>query len=82
MSPEIDLGLPEVELPETNKSHIVKFKVNYMYLALYVITLSLNGICVAWTTGGNNQTASIFAAKLGWSAAETRKYNTLINVAS
>jgi MFS family permease len=44
--------------------------------------MGINGICVAWTTGGNNQTASIFSAKLGWSAEQTRGNNTLLNFAS
>eukprot|EP00355_Strombidium_rassoulzadegani_P010378 CAMPEP_0168627064 /NCGR_PEP_ID=MMETSP0449_2-20121227/11010_1 /TAXON_ID=1082188 /ORGANISM="Strombidium rassoulzadegani, Strain ras09" /LENGTH=116 /DNA_ID=CAMNT_0008669189 /DNA_START=106 /DNA_END=453 /DNA_ORIENTATION=+ len=44
--------------------------------------MALNGVCVAWTTGGNNQTASIFAAKLGWDAEETVLKNTLINFCS
>lgn len=79
LSPEIDLGLPEVEPSETQ---IAKFKVNRAFLVLYILTLSLNGICVAYTTGGNNQTASIFAAKLDWDGAETRKYNTYINLSS
>jgi hypothetical protein len=32
------------------------------------MTLGLSAITVAWTTGGNNQTANIFAAKLAWNA--------------
>jgi hypothetical protein len=44
--------------------------------------MAVNGICVANTTGGNNQTASIFAAKLDWTAKETKFNNSLINVAS
>ena len=44
--------------------------------------MGLNGINVAWTTGGNNQTAPIFAAKLNWTAEETRLYNSLINLSS
>ena len=44
--------------------------------------MGINGICVAWTTGGANQTASIFAAKLAWSPAQTRFNNTLINFMS
>lgn len=37
---------------------------------------------MAWTNGGNNQTASVFAAKLDWTASETRLFNTLINFGS
>ena len=44
--------------------------------------MAINGICVAWTTGGNNQTASIFEAKYGWDVDQTRFYNSFINVAS
>ena len=44
--------------------------------------MGINGSCVAWTTAGNNQTAAIFEAKLGWNAEETRFYNSLINFAS
>jgi len=61
---------------------IPEFRVNKWYVALYAITMAINGINVAWTTGGNNQTANIFAAKLGWSGEETRFYNTMINFAS
>ena len=38
----------------TKNALIKKFKLNYGYLILYVTTMALNGICVAWTTGGNN----------------------------
>ena len=44
--------------------------------------MAANGICVAWTTGGNNQTANLFSAKLNWTDDETRVYNSLINLAS
>jgi MFS family permease len=44
--------------------------------------MAINGICVAYTTGGNNQTASIFAAKMEWDAEQTRRNNTIINTAS
>ena len=49
---------------------------------LYIFAIGLNGIAVAWTTGGNNQTANLFAAKLGWTAEETRRNNTAVNFAS
>jgi len=78
--------LAEVDLAEggeaSQKELIPKFKVNTGYLLLYLFSIGCNGICVAWTTGGNNQTASIFAAKLGWDAQQTRVNNTLINFAS
>ena len=61
---------------------IKKYKVKYSFLIFFVITMAANGISVAWTTGGNNQTANIFAAKLNWSGEETRVYNSLINLAS
>lgn len=77
---DIDLDLPTDEEPKADL--IPKFKVNYWFLVLYILSIGCNGICVAWTTGGNNQTASIFAAKLGWDAAETRWNNSLINFAS
>jgi len=51
-------------------------------IVLYILTMGINGICVAWTTGGNNQTASLFAAKLAWDAEETRLYNSIINFSS
>ena len=57
-------------------------KINTRFLWLYVLTFTLNNICVAWTTGGNNQTASIFAAKLNWDPDQTRTFNTLINFSS
>ena len=49
---------------------------------MFIITFCINNICVAWTTGGNNQTASIFAAKLEWNPEETRFNNSLINFSS
>ena len=58
---EVDLAVPQrknVLIPE--------YKVNKWFIVLYIFTMGINGVCVAWTTGGNNQTASIFAAKLGW----------------
>ena len=61
---------------------INEFAVNHSYLIFCVFTLALNGLCVAWTTGGNNQTAAIFEAKLGWNAEETRLYNSIINLSS
>lgn len=44
--------------------------------------MGINGICVAWTTGGNNQTANLFAAKLNWTADQARLNNTIINFCS
>lgn len=61
---------------------IEEFKVNTRYILLFLVIVGINPISVAWTTGGNNQTANIFAAKFGWTASETRYYNTLINLAS
>ena len=66
----------------TSNELIKNFKVNYKFILLYSLTIGINGICVAWTTGGNNQTAPIFAAKLGWTADETIFYNTCINFSS
>lgn len=59
-----------------------RFKVNYGYLMLYVATLGINGICVTWTTCGSNQTANLFAAKLGWTDEETMVRFSAINMAS
>ena len=67
---------------EDKKPKMEKFKINFLYLMLYVLSIGCNGVAVAWTTGGNNQTASIFAAKLGWNAEQTRFNNSLINFAS
>lgn len=72
----------ELDLPEDNKNVIKTYKINWGFLILYISSIAVNGICVAWTTGGANQTTPIFAAKLGWNASETRKYNTLINFSS
>ena len=64
-------------------SDIIKhYKINKFYVFFYALTIGINGICVAWTTGGNNQTAPIFAAKFGWSEKETMYYNTMINFSS
>jgi hypothetical protein len=49
---EIDLDLPTDEAPKEDL--IPKFKVNYWFLVLYIFSIGCNGICVAWTTGGNN----------------------------
>ena len=54
----------------------------FRYLILYGTTLAANNINVAWTTGGCNQTSSLFAAKLGWSADDTIFYNSMLNLAS
>ena len=59
-----------------------RFEFNHCYLTLYVLTLALNNICVSWTTGGNNQTANVIAAKLDWTGEQTRNYNAAINFAS
>jgi len=65
-----------------SKAQIKEHKVSTKFILLFMLTAGINGIPVAWTTGGNNQTANIFAAKLGWSALETRRNNTMINFAS
>lgn len=44
--------------------------------------MAVNGFCVAWTSGGYNQTTSIFVAKLNWTAADARFYNSLVNFSS
>lgn len=44
--------------------------------------MAINQVNVSWTNAGNNQTASIYAAKLDWTAAETRNFNTAINFGS
>ena len=44
--------------------------------------MALNQINVSWTNAGNNQTASIYAAKLDWDEEQTRNFNTLINFGS
>ena len=64
------------------KEDIKQFKINWGFLILYICSIAINGICVSWTTGGANQTTPIFAAKLGWTSAETRRNNTLINFCS
>ena len=58
------------------------FDVNWAFLIFYSLCVTANGINIAWTNGGNNQTASVFAAKLNWTPDETRLYNSLINLAS
>lgn len=76
---ELDLSIPS----KKGKNVLIpEYKVNKWYIVLYIFTMGINGICVAWTTGGNNQTANIFAAKLGWTADQARLNNTLINFAS
>jgi len=70
------------EVSEIHAAPKREFKVKWGFIILYVVTCAINGICVAWTTGGSNQTSSIFAAKLDWTESETRFYNTLLNFAS
>lgn len=62
--------------------NIEKFKVNLWYLTFFVLVMAANGISVAWTTGGHNQVANVFAAKLNWSDTETRSYNSIINLSA
>lgn len=38
----------------SSQSEITKYKVNMGFIILYILTMAANGICVAWTTGGNN----------------------------
>ena len=38
----------------STQSEITKYKVNMGFIILYILTMAANGICVAWTTGGNN----------------------------
>ena len=61
---------------------VTEFAVNHWYIILCICTFSVNGLCVAWTTGGYNQSASIFAAKLDWTGAQAQDYNSLINFSS
>jgi len=56
--------------------------INMGTLLQFIIICGLNGICVAWTTAGNNQTANVIAAKLGWSYEMTMYNNSMINVCS
>lgn len=58
------------------------YEINHAYVLFYVVTMAITGVCVAYTTGGNNQVANIFAAKMDWSADETRLNNTIINTVS
>ena len=40
---------------KNSKSNVIhEFKVQKLFLFFYILTLAINGICVAWTTGGNN----------------------------
>jgi hypothetical protein len=65
-----------------NSNSFTNFDVNSAYIFFYVLTMAINGVCVAYTTGGNNQTAGIFAAKMGWDAETTRRNNTIISTCS
>ena len=64
------------------KSRSDEFEINMNFVCLYAFTLGINGICVAQTTGGANQTSTLFAAKFDWTEEETRFNNSLINFAS
>ena len=66
----------------SNDKQAKELTINMRYLWLYVSFLSLNATCVAWTTGGSNQTSTLFAAKFDWSEEETKLYNTMLNCAS
>ena len=65
-----------------SQSKKTTFRVNMFFATVYVILLAIDGICVAWTTGGNNQTSMVFAAKFDWTEADTKFYNSLLNFAS
>ena len=39
---------------DTNDELIKKFKVNNLYIIFYAIVIGINGICVTFTTAGNN----------------------------
>ena len=79
---DIQIDFSPEKQTSSSPNLIPKYKVNNWFIRLYILTMAANGICVAWTTGGNNQTASIFSAKLNWTADETRRYNSLINFSS
>lgn len=38
-----------------------------MFMLVIAVTMGLNGINIAWATGGNNQLVNLYAAKLDWS---------------
>ena len=74
-SPEVDISeiIDEEVIEGVYKVPLVsEFAVNHWYIILCICTFSVNGLCVAWTTGGYNQSASIFAAKLDWTGAEAQ----------
>ena len=75
-------SLGKVNQNLTKNELIKNYKVNLKFLIFYVFIMAANGIGVAWTTGGNNQTANLFSAKLNWTDDETRIYNSMINFAS
>lgn len=50
----------------------MEFQVNRRFIFAYILTMGLNGICMAWTTGVNHQTASIFEAKLNWNENQSK----------
>ena len=53
---EVDLDLSiKTSINKNSKSNVIhEFKVQKLFLFFYILTLAINGICVAWTTGGNN----------------------------
>ena len=44
----------DLDLPTDEETLIPWFKINYCFLIFYVLSIGCNGICVAYTTGGNN----------------------------
>ena len=46
--------LNDVENIEDDKELIPRFRYNKCFLILYMFSISCNGLCVAWTTAGNN----------------------------
>ena len=61
---EVDFGFYD------NKPLASKFKINKKFVALFVGTLSLNGLCLAWALFAYNYAADSLASYLRWSPAD------------
>ena len=51
----------DCECEENATSGKENYKVNKLYLYIFITTFCINELCVSWTTGGYNQVAPIYA---------------------
>jgi len=55
-------------------------KVNYNFIMLLVLTMTLNQICMAWSNTANNYSINVYKAMLEWNDEPTEFYKWLFNI--